>query len=155
MQLTVSIQPDFYSNAILPRYNFDPNTPLEKPKINIEKVTPLPVNYYSNLNLDIFEIKGFDVSRDIANSVFSIDRIENRILNNSIFLTVRNEDNIFIVENEELNLWGDGDTLDEAIVNFEKFFIYDYKTYQKAKPTKLDDCAKELFAKYKKYLNKI
>ncbi len=70
-------------------------------------------------------------------------------LNRYLFLDVNYEDGMFFVENREFNLWGEGDSLDQAINSFKDFFLYDLKSYLNTPENKMDYFARQELKKYK------
>jgi hypothetical protein len=95
-------------------------------------------------------ILGANLSREIK----IIRKVENYELEIPLMLTVSYRDNLIFVENEFLNLWGEGDSIEEAIKSFENFFLYDFKSYMDTPPNRMDLFAQEKL-KYYKYLLKI
>jgi len=70
-------------------------------------------------------------------------------LNRYLLLEVEYEDGTFFVENREFNLWGEGDSLDQAINSFKDFFLYDLKSYLNTPENKMDYFARQELKKYK------
>ena len=61
-------------------------------------------------------------------------------------------DNI-IVMNEDFNITGVGDSREEALKDFEDFFIHDYIVYLETPDEQLDDNSKALLNKYRRMIN--
>ena len=67
-------------------------------------------------------------------------------------VTITREGDLFFVENQELNLWGDGTTPEEAIESFERFFLYDLRSYMQTPVEKMDYFATQELMRYKSLL---
>lgn len=57
-------------------------------------------------------------------------------------IEITHEDNIYFAKNDLFNVWGDGETLEEAINSLERFLLYDFKSYSNTPEEKLDYFAK-------------
>ena len=73
-------------------------------------------------------------------------------LKRRLSITITQDGGLFFAENQELNLWGEGSTSEEAILSLERFFLYDLKSYLKTPPEKMDYYAAQELMRYKSIL---
>lgn len=89
----------------------------------------------------------------VSNDVFLLSRVKNRPLRHAIMLTVAHEENLIVVESQTPKIWGEGETLEEAIKSYEDFFMYDLKSYLNTPIEKMDFFARQELKLYKDLLN--
>lgn len=85
-------------------------------------------------------------------SVMIIRKIRNYSLTWPLILTITYENNLVFVENEMPNIWGEGDTLEEAKKSFEHYFLYEFESYKNTPLEKMDYFAQEELKLYKALL---
>ncbi|MBA7655657.1 MAG: hypothetical protein GH143_02210 [Calditrichaeota bacterium] len=65
-----------------------------------------------------------------------------------IVIEVYKVNNIYIAEDHEFNLWGDGTTIDEAIDSIQAFFSHEYQRYIDIPDDRMDLLARREKSKY-------
>ena len=125
----------------------------------------LPLFEESNACLDI----NIDTETKSSSRIYSFSILEKKIipsdiciiknvgmysLNRYLILEVRYENEIVFVENREFNLWGEGNSLDDAINSFKDFFLYDLNSYLNTTEEKMDYFAQQEQKKYKSIIQK-
>ena len=108
---------------------------------------------YSPIEIPVPSSSGISKLQILSNNISSPDiciitSIGKYSLNHYLFLDVDYEDGMFFVENREFNLWGEGDSLDQAINSFKDFFLYDLKSYLNTPENKMDYFARQELKKY-------
>jgi hypothetical protein len=73
-------------------------------------------------------------------------------LTRPLALLISYEENLVFVENEELNLWGEGSSLEEAEESFERFFCHELRVYRKTPVEKMDRSARDKLKAYEDLL---
>jgi hypothetical protein len=96
----------------------------------------------TNINL---EIKG-------SSEIRYIQKLGGHNLTRPLELRISYRADHVFVDNEELNLWGEGSSLEEAEKSFEDFFLHDFKIYKKTPAKKMDFSAREKLKAYKNLL---
>jgi len=66
-----------------------------------------------------------------------------------LLVTIERKANMFFARNDLLNVWGDGDTQEEALESLERFLLHDFMTYLKTPEKELDCFAKIELQRYK------
>jgi len=89
----------------------------------------------------------------IPSDICIVRRIGKYNLSRYLILTVAYEADLVFVENQEFNIWGEGDTLDKALKSFEDFFLYDFESYKNTPIEKMDFFARQELKLYKALLN--
>jgi len=125
----------------------------------------LPLFEESNASLDL----NMDIETKASSQIYSFSILKNKTipsdiciitnigkyrLNRYLILEVRYEDEIIFVENREFNLWGEGNSLDDAINSFKDFFLYDLNSYLNTTREKMDYFAQQEQKKYKSIIQK-
>jgi len=90
----------------------------------------------------------FVYAEDITSGVVLLEQIGDRHLNRRLALTINYEREFVFVENQEFNLWGEGKTLDQAIEDFEDFFLHDLEAYLRTPPDMMDFYARQRLKLY-------
>ncbi len=123
----------------------------EMPAFKITESWIKNVSFKESESLDLtFNIPTLEYTH---NDNWIIEKIGNYNLARYLILTVSYEENLFFVENEEFNIWGDGNTLDQAFTSFENFFLYDLNSYLTTPLENMDIFARQELKKYKSILN--
>ena len=89
------------------------------------------------------------VRRNTSTEIVIIRNIRNYSLAWPLILTVTYENDLVFVESEMPNIWGEGDTLEEAKQSFEDFFLYEFESYKNTPIEKMDFFAQEELKLYK------
>jgi len=79
-------------------------------------------------------------------------KVMDYVLTRPLLLQVSQIDELFVVENSEFNLWGDGKTFDDAYNSFIDFLIYDIESYKNTLIAEMDYFAQLEWLKYKSLL---
>jgi len=108
--------------------------------------SPIEIPVPSSSGISKLQILSHNISSPDICIITSIGKYS---LNHYLFLDVDYEDGMFFVENREFNLWGEGDSLDQAINSFKKFFLYDLKSYLNTPENKMDYFAQQKKKQYK------
>lgn len=80
----------------------------------------------------------------------TLSSIGNFHLKKPIDIQIELKGDEWLIFYDDLRLWGEGKSYYEALRAFEDYFLYDYKTYKKAK--KLHPSAKKELDKYNQYV---
>lgn len=70
-----------------------------------------------------------------------------------IILTITYENDLIFIESETPNLWGEGESIEDAIRSYENFFLYDFESYKNTPKEKLDYFAQQELNLYRALLN--
>lgn len=92
------------------------------------------------------------VRRNTSTEIEIIRKIRNYSLAWPLILTVTYENDLVFIESEMPNIWGEGDTLEEAKQSFEHYFLYEFESYKNAPIEKMDHFAQEELKLYKALL---
>lgn len=95
----------------------------------------------------------FSLMEKLYRDIWIIKKIGKYNLSRYLILSVSYEEDLFFVENREFNIWGDGETLNQAFKSFEDFFLYDLMSYLKTSPKDMDYFACQELRRYKDILN--
>lgn len=101
---------------------------------------------------DLNLIRNVSLKSDISIEIRIIRHIKSQKLSQPLILTVSHEDNLVFIEEEILNIWSEGDTYEEALENFEDFFLYDFESYKNMPKKKMDVYAREVLKLYRALL---
>lgn len=112
----------------------------------------LPFNIFASFNPNLKQ--NITLGGILSPEIKIIRKVDNNELEIPLMLTVSYRRNSVFIENEYLNLWGEGDSVEEAIKSFEDFFLYDFESYKDTPVEKMDILAQEKLRRYK-YLLKI
>jgi len=112
----------------------------------------LPFDIFSSLDLNLKQ--NIALGGSLGPEIKIIRKVDSYELEIPLMLMVSYRGNLVFVEDEYLNIWGEGDTIEQAIKSFENFFLYDFKSYMDTPPNRMDLFAQEKL-KYYKYLLKI
>lgn len=107
------------------------------------------------LESEIPEMRQYNIlGGERSSEIKVLRKIEDYSLEIPIILSVSYQEDSVFVEDEYLNLWGEGDSIEEAIKSFEDFFLYDFESYKDTPLDRMDFYAQEKL-RYYKYLLKI
>lgn len=93
--------------------------------------------------------KNITLETTVSPEIKYIQEIKGKILARPLELRIAYESGHVFVENEELNLWGEGASLEEAEESFERFFFHELKVYKNTPTRKMDHSAREKYKAYK------
>ncbi len=72
----------------------------------------------------------------------------------SLFVTVRAEGGLYVVEENELGISGIGPTVSEAVTDFKEFLEVDYRAYINESDERLDAAARRLRERYREMFSR-
>jgi len=125
------------------------NEEIQKYEFQLSKLSCASPISYIPVQSDSSKSQVIYLSNEIAShDTCIITNIGKYKLNRYLLLEVDCEDGMFFVENREFNLWGEGDSLDQAINSFNDFFLYDLKSYLNTPENKMDYFARQELKKY-------
>lgn len=94
------------------------------------------------------------LKKNISTEIKIIDQIRDYKLAWSLILTINYEDDLVFIKEETLNIWCEGDTLEEVLEDFEDFFLYDFESYKNMPEGKMDVSARNALKLYQALLKK-
>jgi len=103
----------------------------------------------SNIGIEYLHI----TQNHVSNHLCIITQIGEHKLNRSLILTVVYEGGLVFVENEEFNIWGEGNSLEEATESFEDFFLYDLELYKNTPLESMDFFARQNYKLYESIID--
>lgn len=93
------------------------------------------------------------INKSISTEIRIVRKIRTYRLAWSLILSVSYEDDLVFVDSEVPNIWGEGDTLEEAIKSYEDYFFYEFDSYKDTPSEEMDFFARQELKLYKALLN--
>lgn len=138
-------------NDFYPGYN--PSSNWQEADGIIEDTTSMKYKPVDNVTISVVCSQAYTRNEHY---LWSLNSNEGKIiLSHPLEVIIYREMDSIVVDNNDFNITGIGDSREEALQDFEDFFVHDYIVYSETPEDQLDDNSKILLNKYRGIIKNI
>jgi hypothetical protein len=121
-------------------------------EFSINKITKAPKPFEGFPSTTTRVVMSISYEKKSSESLCFVYKILDYVLTRPLRLSVSYKDDGIMLENFEFDLWGYGETFDDAYASFVDFFKYDIESYKNTPTMEMDFFAQLEWMRYKSLL---